>query len=494
MADKEITIVTKNDTVSTNPLSAVFSKFSEGFNNLPLPFKFPLAKKVETERKATVRGGEVTEVKKTTTVTFPDARSKSSSAPAAATPLKLESEDADRQTNPLVYAVGGFFVLKWAWGRWNERRERKKSSNEDPPSSSPTMDEDNYEGATGVLIDAWGERYLELSRGNLKQKHWKEVADIVSSRTDFMKVPKTDIQCKNRIDTVKKKYKLEKAKIAAGGGPSTWKFFDRLEELIGPNVASKTESEQDQDQDQDPDSPESDPYEQKRIRLPVPFSAKQKQQEGEGNGRGSKDKNWGESVKELTKAIVKFAETYEQAESLKLQQMVEMQKQSMKFAKELELQRMQFFMKTQMELSQLKQSIFHRRFRLETLFLEGVKGFGQNTLLDCRYCCRIQTAGETPGLNMEFYYNQRTILVDGQRWRWPQNWLNKYNWLNSILVPTISNTADKTVWIDSKGDEKAFATSTVWADVRGNGSKCYQRCPSPSLLVLVVSASAEKTV
>lgn len=146
MADKEITIVTKNDTVSTNPLSAVFSKFSEGFNNLPLPFKFPLAKKeaakVETERKATVRGGEVTEVKKTTTVTFPDARSKTT-----APPLKLESEDADRQTNPLVlwqvYAVGGFFVLKWAWGRWNERRERKKPSNEDPPSSSPTVDEDN---------------------------------------------------------------------------------------------------------------------------------------------------------------------------------------------------------------------------------------------------------------------------------------------------------------------------------------------------------------
>nr|GEX24865.1 hypothetical protein CTI12_AA210430 [Tanacetum cinerariifolium] len=148
MADKEITIVTKNDTVSTNPLSAVFSKFSQGFNNLQLPFfPPPLGKKeavkVETERKAVVSGGEVTEVKKTTTVTFPDGRSKSS----AATPLKLESEDADRETNPLVlwqvYAVGGFFVLKWAWGRWNERRERKKPSNEDPPSSSPTADEDN---------------------------------------------------------------------------------------------------------------------------------------------------------------------------------------------------------------------------------------------------------------------------------------------------------------------------------------------------------------
>ena len=73
--------------------------------------------------------------------------------------------------------------------------------------------------------------------------------------------------------------------------------------------------------------------------------------------RTERDKNWGNSVRELTRAILKFGEAYEQAESSKLQQLVEMEKQRMKFAKELELQRMQFFMKTQLELSQLK----HRR-------------------------------------------------------------------------------------------------------------------------------------
>ncbi|CAK7336545.1 unnamed protein product [Dovyalis caffra] len=68
------------------------------------------------------------------------------------------------------------------------------------------------EGATAVLIDAWGERYLELSRGNLKQQHWKEVAEIVSSREDYSKSAKTDIQCKNRIDTVKKSTNWKKRK------------------------------------------------------------------------------------------------------------------------------------------------------------------------------------------------------------------------------------------------------------------------------------------
>lgn len=74
-----------------------------------------------------------------------------------------------------------------------------------------------------------------------------------------------------------------------------------------------------------------------------------------GGEKGSVgEKIRGNSVRELTQAILKFGEAYEQAETLKLQQLVDMEKQRMKFAKEMELQRMQFFMKTQLDLSQLK--------------------------------------------------------------------------------------------------------------------------------------------
>lgn len=266
------------------------------------------------------------------------------------------------------------------------------------------------EGATAVLIDAWGERYLELSRGNLKQKHWKEVADIVSVREDYTKAPKTDIQCKNRIDTVKKKYKSEKAKIAAGA-TSKWPFYDRLEQLIGPSAkipgvggASGTsaagnsnlqpqkvplgipvgvrgganqfnhphkqpqpvplknqkiqfrrrgppvESDSEERDASSPASSDSFPpesFERKRPRLMSSNTTK-------GSGERRKAKGWGSAVRELTQAILKFGEAYEQAESSKLQQVVEMEKQRMKFAKDLELQRMQFFLKTQLEISQLK--------------------------------------------------------------------------------------------------------------------------------------------
>ncbi|KAH7278665.1 hypothetical protein KP509_38G051400 [Ceratopteris richardii] len=109
-----------------------------------------------------------------------------------------------------------------------------------PPGSSTPSDrhlrDDCWsDGATVTLIRAWGDRYLELNRGNLKQKHWEDVADCVNRRGDGCKPPKTDIQCKNRLDTLKKKYKLEKSKIITSGGTSKWAFFDSLDELIGPS-------------------------------------------------------------------------------------------------------------------------------------------------------------------------------------------------------------------------------------------------------------------
>ncbi|GAB4850004.1 hypothetical protein Ancab_029303 [Ancistrocladus abbreviatus] len=308
------------------------------------------------------------------------------------------------------------------------------------------------EGATSVLVDAWGERYLELSRGNLKQKHWKEVADIVSSREDYKKAPKTDIQCKNRIDTVKKKYKIERAKITSSGGSSKWPFYDRLDRLIGPtakvpspavstaaaaaaasshavynsssqkvpvgipvgvrslhhfqlpqqpslkqqfpssrglnqrinssqnktNANANANAKQQQqlgrrrppvDSDSEPDDPSPDSTDsfppetfkrQKRPKVEFNGAGARAERGGAGGSRGGerkeREKGWGNSVRELTRAILKFGEAYEQAESAKMVQLMEMEKQRMKFTKELEIQRMKFLMKTQLELSQLNRN------------------------------------------------------------------------------------------------------------------------------------------
>ncbi|KAG6474225.1 trihelix transcription factor ASIL2-like [Zingiber officinale] len=259
------------------------------------------------------------------------------------------------------------------------------------PRSSPAggggvgRDDCWSEGATSILIDAWGERYLELSRGNLKQKHWQEVADAVTSRDGYTKAPKTDVQCKNRIDTLKKKYKAEKSKISgSGGSSSSWPFFHRLDLLLGPSHKSTATS------GNIPAAipirppsrrPQPGPQRQRTNQLtvkkagkssppsvsassadssdgfPPPRAANGKRQHEhhqEADEEGEEDGGRTAELKELTRAILRFAEVYEKVESSKLRQAMEMEKQRMELTRELELQRMEFLMKTQMELSQLK--------------------------------------------------------------------------------------------------------------------------------------------
>ncbi|KAG1334370.1 putative 3-oxoacyl-[acyl-carrier-protein] synthase I, chloroplastic [Cocos nucifera] len=264
------------------------------------------------------------------------------------------------------------------------------------------------EGATSTLIDAWGERYLELSRGNLKQKHWQEVADAVTSRDGYTKTPKTDVQCKNRIDTLKKKYKIEKSKIGSGAAAtSSWPFFSRLDVLLGPNhKPPSTPAVPTPANPSNPHHPSKIPsgvplrppiqpqfpqrhrtphQSNKRGRSPPSVSSRSAGLSADSsdglppepavNGKRPKREaeleDEEEGLRELTEAILRFGKVYERVESSKLQQATEMEKQRMAFARELEVQRMQFFIKTQMELTQLKSGHLGRRRRRDEAGASG---------------------------------------------------------------------------------------------------------------------------
>ncbi|KAH9309209.1 hypothetical protein KI387_037120, partial [Taxus chinensis] len=216
------------------------------------------------------------------------------------------------------------------------------------------------EGATNTLIDSWGHRYLNLNRGNLKQKQWREVADAVNSRSDC--AHKTDVQCKNRLDTLKKKYKVEKAKVLSGAATS-WTFYAKLDGLIGPSrnkhhqlpqplsqllplQALHPSAPKVEERGFDPgtsgsrDTTESCPN--------VPATS---------GGGGAKKRNRADlesPLRELAGAISKFGEVYERMETAKQQQMMELERQRMEFSRDLEVQRLQLFMQTQIELAKLE--------------------------------------------------------------------------------------------------------------------------------------------
>lgn len=282
-----------------------------------------------------------------------------------------------------------------------------------PPNPATPYREDCWsEGETSVLVDAWGERFLDLNRGNLRQKQWQEVADAVNARpSSGRRPPRTDVQCKNRIDTLKKKYKVEKGKILDGAFGSQWPFFSRLDMLIGPSAPVKKPPLS------SPPPPLALPLPSHRKGLPPPAAAavhavvsfaKEKRpaavglsvddpffgrnytvaaaaaaaaaaadvesgsssklsgsstersrstrdRSAKGLRKRAKDREGG-GVGELARVIEWFADIYEKVEVEKQRQMIELEKERMEFIKGLEFQRMQMFLDTQVQVEKIKRA------------------------------------------------------------------------------------------------------------------------------------------
>ncbi|CAM8993587.1 unnamed protein product [Rhodiola kirilowii] len=245
------------------------------------------------------------------------------------------------------------------------------------------------EEATRTLVEAWGERYLDLNRGNLRQKHWQEVADAVNAKHgNTKKTRRTDVQCKNRIDTLKKKYKIEKSRATSSTSyVSAWPFFDRLDSLVGPVSSKKSASPATrrgrgnsglQLSSPVPVAPRSASV--KRLPPSVDDSSFRRNfsafaaaaaaaaEDSDETGKSissTAGKSGGRSglgdggFKELAQAIATFGEIYERVEGSKQKQMIELEKQRMKFAKDLEIQRMELLVDMQLQFERSKRQKRH---------------------------------------------------------------------------------------------------------------------------------------
>ncbi|KAF2607008.1 hypothetical protein F2Q68_00045084 [Brassica cretica] len=262
------------------------------------------------------------------------------------------------------------------------------------------------EEATFTLIQAWGRRYVDLSRGGLRQKHWQEVANAVNDRhfntgrnvSAAKSQPyRTDVQCKNRIDTLKKKYKVEKARVSESH-VSAWPFFSDLDELLRETFPASSSAAPDDSQRQSPSLPMSIapvPVAPRSAisRRPAPAimslggdnllgfrgnlnafaaaAAAAASPAYEDDSDGSRSRSSGgnnrkrereteieekKGYKEVAEAIERFGKIYEKVEERKRKEMVELEKQRMRFAKELECHRMQLFTEMQVRLHKLRRS------------------------------------------------------------------------------------------------------------------------------------------
>jgi hypothetical protein len=287
-----------------------------------------------------------------------------------------------------------------------------------PPNPNLPYREDCWsDGETVALVSAWGSRYIELNRGNLRHKQWQEVSDAVNSRRGASarrRPPRTDVQCKNRVDTLKKKYKAERARNA----PSGWSFFHELDRLVGPTLnasASKRPSSSPAPPQfalpvlpppiRKPPSPSLSPSRSPPLPMALPLpnyrrwsllpaaaliqqeaaaaaaamSDSEHSDDAGGNNYNPLQQSPSRSIsslsghnkkrnrhetgssgdrgfKELARAIEAFVEMYERVESAKQKHALEMERQRIDFLKQLEVKRMENFVDAHVKLMRVKRT------------------------------------------------------------------------------------------------------------------------------------------
>lgn len=111
------------------------------------------------------------------------------------------------------------------------------------------------EGAVSTLLEAYENKWILRNRAKLKGHDWEDVAHHVSSRANCTKSPKTQTQCKNKIESMKKRYRSESSTADA----SSWPLYPRLDLLLRGNsaTAAVTPSPQVLPQHQQPSIPTS---------------------------------------------------------------------------------------------------------------------------------------------------------------------------------------------------------------------------------------------
>lgn len=102
------------------------------------------------------------------------------------------------------------------------------------------------DAAIACLLDAYLDKFLQLNRGNLRVRDWEDVAAVVSERCENQS--KSVEQCKNKVDNLKKRYKLERNRIMNNNGGNTtshWPWYKKMEQIVGNSLPLKTVLDED---------------------------------------------------------------------------------------------------------------------------------------------------------------------------------------------------------------------------------------------------------
>eukprot|EP00262_Sarcandra_glabra_P006807 TRINITY_DN19363_c0_g1_i1.p1 TRINITY_DN19363_c0_g1~~TRINITY_DN19363_c0_g1_i1.p1 ORF type:complete len:368 (-),score=45.66 TRINITY_DN19363_c0_g1_i1:219-1322(-) len=88
------------------------------------------------------------------------------------------------------------------------------------------------EGGVVSLLEVYESKWLLRNRAKLKGSDWDDIARQVSDRNSGTKTLKTPNQCKNKIESMKKRYRAESSGANNSGLGSSWQFYGRMDGLL----------------------------------------------------------------------------------------------------------------------------------------------------------------------------------------------------------------------------------------------------------------------
>ncbi|XWS69871.1 hypothetical protein CRYUN_Cryun03dG0001200 [Craigia yunnanensis] len=214
-----------------------------------------------------------------------------------------------------------------------------------------------------ILLEVWGNRFLQLGRRSLRGEDWVDVAEKVS---DALKSEKNEGQCRRMIDGLKRKFKKEKSKAERMGlNSSKWVYFRKMEMLMG--LGSSSFRQQESGLACGVDSGEfvfmnpqvyldkSNGFDEMRDSPAESEMEDDDEEEVNGGSRMRREGNDERSMRMLADSVQRFGKIYEKIESSKREHIKELEKMKMDFQKELEVQKKQILERAQAEIAKMKE-------------------------------------------------------------------------------------------------------------------------------------------
>ncbi|WJX90516.1 hypothetical protein P8452_72407 [Trifolium repens] len=117
---------------------------------------------------------------------------------------------------------------------------------------------------TLALIDSYRDKWYSLGRGNLKATHWQEVADAVSQRCPNASPSKTPVQCRHKMEKLRKRYRTEIQRarsLPVSRFNSAWVHFKLMDSMEkGPSPVKSENNDSDTDDDDEEEDRDQDLY------------------------------------------------------------------------------------------------------------------------------------------------------------------------------------------------------------------------------------------